>query len=150
MSNDEKQAAKTAAEEAREAALKAIQTEVDGLNTPLTGKGLRWAAGMTRGKNPNAIKWQHFDEEKPETLPESLEEFATLSGVADAKKFLVFVISGYNDEQYRLASDELNEFIEPHWNQETVTQFRFAVRNAVKLSKKPLETVVIAIKSMME
>lgn len=141
MSDDQKTA--------NEQKLEAAQAEVAEKNKALTGKGLRHAAGMTRGKNPQVIQWKRFDEENIESLPTSLAEFASLSGVTDEKKFLEFVIAGFNDEQYRLASDELNEYIESSWPNEKVQQFRLAVRNAAKLSGKSIEEVVKIIKPLM-
>ncbi len=71
-----------AALKAREAEISAKETEA---NKDRSGKGTRVFFGMTRGRNPQMISYENWDEAKPETLPTTLSEFMDLRKVTDEK-----------------------------------------------------------------
>lgn len=132
--------------EATPSALEKAQSEVAEKNKALTGKGLRWRAGQTRGKNSSVITWQAFDAETPDSLPATLAEFVQLTGAKDAE-VLEYVIDGFNSAAYGLASDELFEYVDDSWSKEIKNQFRLAVRNTVKLTGMDVEAVANAMKA---
>lgn len=106
--------------------------EVEAANAGKSGKGTRLNYGFTRGRNTMPIKYEFFDESQPETLPSSLAEFASLTGIQDPATLLGFIIVGYNDAQYVAASDPIAEFVNPTWSDEAKSTFRLAVRNYSK------------------
>lgn len=97
--------------------------------------------GSTRGKNPRKIEYEVFDREQPDTLPKTIEEFKSVSGVTKDDEILDLLIEGYNDSSYSKASDEIGEFINDVWSAEVQNQFRLAVRNFSKLTGKSIEEV---------
>jgi hypothetical protein len=123
--------------------------EVKELNSKAEGKGLRWFTGFTRGRNTMAIKFQGFDESKPETLPASLQEFMDLTGVKSETDLVSFAIAGYNDVLYKQASDPIAEYVDKTWDDEKVTAFRNIVRNFVKTTGKSVEEIVAFVKPMV-
>src|SRR5262245_26050554 len=70
------------------------QKEIDSVNSQRSGKGTRLFVGQTRGKNPQVITWEAFDESKPDTLPGSVQEFLTLTDTKDEKVYLQYLIDG--------------------------------------------------------
>lgn len=112
-----------------------------------TAKGLRVFAGMTRGKGTQVIKWEAFDREKPDTLPQNIAEFIQLAGIKDPdKEILDYALDGFNASQYREASDPIAEFVEPSWDKEKVMRFRLVVRNYAAGTGQSLDEAVALIK----
>ena len=126
----------TAAEQSKEqkdAALKARNEDMakreKALNEGKTGKGLREFLGMTRGRNPQEIQYQNWDESLPDSLPETLSEFMDLRNVKDEKDIVRRLILGDNEILYSEASDPIAEFVDASWPEELQKQFRAVVRN---------------------
>jgi hypothetical protein len=138
MSTDEK----TALEQVREAKEKAAAEQ----NKSRTGKGTRLAVGATRGRNVSIIEYEAFDTSLPDTLPSSVEEFMSLTGTNDEKVLVEYLIDGYNDAQYKAASDEIGEFINPAWPKDVQAQFRLAVRNYAKMAEVSIEEAAALMK----
>ena len=132
MSETEKAEAKTE----REKALEAKELELKAINDKRTGKGTRLRVGQTRGKNPQIVVWEAFNESEPATLPSTVAEFITLSGLESISKpaeqeakMLEYLIEGFNADQYVLASDPIAEYVEASWSDEVQKNFRMVVRN---------------------
>src|SRR5262245_17694142 len=121
----------TMAEDVKEVAEKVnpFQAEVDKVNAERTGVGLRLFCGNTRGKGSQPIKWEAFDDSKPETLPKTMKEFAEITGVKSEADILELVIDGFSANQYRTASDPIAEFVNPAWDADLKLKFRNVVRN---------------------
>lgn len=117
--------------DAQEAKLKEVQAKADATNSSRTGVGTRVKVGQTRGRNPQVITFEFFDETKVDTLPKSIDEFTKIAGVADEAALLSMCIDGYNQQSYTNASDPIAEFVEPGWDSETIKQFRTVIRNFV-------------------
>lgn len=138
-------------EKAKEAILAAKQKEVDAENekrkTPegKFPKGTLLRMGQTRGKNPQVITWEAFDETHPETLPKDVGEFMDLV-TKDESKLLSYLIEGFNDSQYREASDPIAEYVEASWPEEIQKGFRLAVRNYSVNAVVSIEDAVALIK----
>lgn len=129
--------------------------EVLAENAKRTGKGTRLKFGSTRGKGTMPIKYEFFDEAQPDTLPGSLAEFASLTGIQDPATLLGFILVGYNDAQYVAASDPIAEFVVPSWPDERKLAFRLAVRNYSKAMtsagiETSIEDAAVFIKGRME
>lgn len=149
---------------AKEETLKAKQTEVDSINekrlvdgpekdgkvTRVYPKGTLLRMGQTRGKNPQIVVWEAFDESLPETLPVNLKEFMELTKVADEKSILSFVIDGFNSAQYTAASDPIAEYVNPAWPDDVQKQFRMAVRSYSNSADASIEDAVALIKPGVE
>jgi hypothetical protein len=133
---------KTAKEQEIEAAAKAAEEK----NKAITGVGMRWRTGQTRGKNPMVISWLAFDDSKPETLPKSIEEFMNVTEKNDEKDLVQFLVTGINTENYISASDPLAEFVENVWPADAQTQFRLVVRNYSRGAGVSLDDAVALIK----
>lgn len=116
------------------------------LNASRTGKGTRVKIGATRGKNSQEIQYEAFDESLTDTLPVSVDEFMSLTGVNDEKVLLGYLIDGFNAANYTAASDPVAEFIEPTWDDETKKQFRLVVRNYASGAGVSLDDAVKLIK----
>lgn len=120
MSDDQK----SALDIAREAA----QKIADETNSTRTGISTRVTVGATRGKNPQIISYEQFDESVPDSLPKSHEafvEFVKPTGV----EFLDYLIRGYNAARFEAASDPLAEYVVASWPNDVQGAFRQAVRN---------------------
>lgn len=115
-------------------------------NAARSGKGLRLAVASTRGKNPTPVTYESFDESKPDTLPETIAEFMQLSSVEDEATIVRYLITGYNDDSFRLASDPVAEFVEASWPDEVQASFKAAVKQLVKAGIGDVETVVAMVK----
>ena len=57
---------------ANAAALETMQKLADETNAKRSGVGTRVRVGQTRGKNPQVISWEAFDESQPDTLPKGV------------------------------------------------------------------------------
>lgn len=117
---------------------------------PVVTASLSKREGKTRGKNPRPIEYEAFDLEKPETLPTSLQQFMSVTGVKEEKEVLALLIDGFNQNQYAAASDEIGEFINDAWDKDTQAQFRLAVRNTSKLTGQSIEETVAFMKPAIE
>lgn len=118
------------------------------LNPPTAALSVK--EGKTRGKNPRPITYEAFNLEKVETIPLDMKTFMAVTKVTNQKDLLELLINGYNDAQYSAASDEIGEFINDAWDNETQGQFRLAVRNTSKLSGLSIEEVVTMLKPAVE
>lgn len=116
------------------------------LNSSRTGKGKRIELAMTRGKNPQEIQYEAWDESQPDTLPKDLNEFMTLSKVEDEKEIVRRLILGDNEIAYTEASDPVAEYVEASWPEDVQKQFRFVIRNYSTGAKVSIEDAVAAIK----
>jgi hypothetical protein len=130
--------------------LEATQKKADEQNATRTGKGTRLRVGQTRGKNPQVITWEAFDESQPDSLPATLAEFMEISGVKDEKPLVGFLIDGFNSQAYGAASDPIAEFINPAWDEETQSRFRVTVRNYAAMLNVAMEEAVALIKPGVE
>ena len=145
-------AADTAAEKAAEKeALKAREAEIAAkekeANAGRTGKGLRVFFGMTRGRNPQMIQYENWDESQKDTLPTTLSEFMDLrKDVADEANVVRRLILGDNDILYSEASDPVAEFVDASWSEEVQKQFRLVVRNYSNATGVSIEDAVALIK----
>ena len=127
-----------------------LQATADEENATRTGVGTRQFVGQTRGKGALVVKWEAFDESKPETLPKSLKEFTEVSGIKSEADLLGFVIDGFNNSQYTAASDPIAEFVNPSWDDATKAQFRLVVRNMSKILGKSIEETATMVRSQMQ
>lgn len=132
--------------EDREQELKKLQDEAEQDNKTRSGVGTRKRVGQTRGKASMVISWEAFDISQPETLPKSIKEFTTVTGVTSEADLLAMVIDGYNDSQYTAASDPIAEFVEASWPDDVKAQFRLVVRNYSKAIGASIEDAVALIK----
>ena len=135
---------------ARDAEMAAREVE---LNAGKTGKGTRTALGMTRGRNPQEIQYENWDESLPDSLPVSLDEFMKLSGIdnmkgeGEAERAIVRrLILGDNEVFYTEASDPVAEFVELSWPDDVQKQFRIVVRNYSNATGVSIEDAVALIK----
>lgn len=143
----------TAAEttkESKDAALKARNADMEArektLNAGKTGKGLRTFLGMTRGRNPQEIEYENWDDAQPDTLPLTLSEFMDLRKLSDEKDIIKRLILGDNDVLYSEASDPVAEFVEASWAEDVKKQFRLVVRNYSNATGVSIEDAVALIK----
>jgi len=121
MSDDQK----TALELAREKAEAVAKVENEKRGKAL---GTRIVVGATRGKNPQCISYEQFDDAIPESLPKSVAQFMEL--VTNEEKTLVdYLVRGANAAYYEAASDPLAEYVVSSWAPEVQSTFRQAVRN---------------------
>lgn len=144
--------------EAKEKALEAKQAEVDAKNETrkVDGKfpkGTLLRMGQTRGKNPQIVTWEAFDETHPETLPKDLGEFMDLTEAFGGKvesNILSWLLDGFNSAQYTAASDPIAEYVEASWPEEIQKGFRLAVRNYSVNAMVSIEDAVALIKPGIE
>lgn len=134
----------------QEKALDAKNAEVTKVNEGRTGKGTRLRVGQTRGRNPQVITYEAFDESLPDTLPGSLSEFMDLTKVSDEKLIVSYLIDGFNSANYTAASDPVAEFINAAWSDERQKQFRIVVRNYSNMNEVSIEDAVALIKPATE
>jgi hypothetical protein len=154
MSENEKAEAKSGREkeiEVKEAELKAqndkrIEAAPKDAKGNSTYKGTLLRVGQTRGKNPQMVVWEAFDEAMPHTLPSSLDEFVKLTQVEKESDLVSYVIDGYNSAQYTQASDPVAEFVEASWSEDVQKQFRMAVRNYANAAEVSIEDAATLIK----
>lgn len=136
-------AAAKAAIDAREAEITQKETEA---NKDRTGKGTRVFFGMTRGRNPQMIQYENWDESKADTLPVSLSEFMDLRKITDEKDVVRRLILGDNEILYSEASDPIAEFVDASWPDEFQKQFRMVIRNYAAAAKVTIEDAVALLK----
>lgn len=134
------------ASDVREAQVAEFQKKADATNETRTGKGTRLRVGQTRGKNPQVINWEAFDESKPDTLPGTLSEFMELTKVSDEKAIVSYLVDGFNSQAYTAASDPIAEFVDPSWDEDVQRQFRLVVRNYANATGQSIEDAVNLIK----
>jgi hypothetical protein len=139
---DEKQAAK----EAIKARAKDMEAREKALNEGRTGKGLRVMLGLTRGKNPQEVKYEAFDESQADTLPKTLAEFMELTGTKEESTILEFLVDGFNSAQYTNASDPVAEHIEASWPDDVKKAFKLAVKNYAAAVNVSIDDAVALIK----
>jgi len=132
---------KTAVETAREKA----EANAEVVNKGRSGVGTRQKVGATRGKNPQVITYEAFDDSLPDTLPKSVEQF--MSVVTSKESELTdYLIRGLNAANYEAASDPLAEFVVASWAADVQLTFRTAVRNYSKGLGISLEDAVNIIR----
>ena len=134
--------AKTENEQAVDVATEKAKTA----NATRTGKGTRVRVGQTRGRNPQVISWEAFDESQPDTLPKTLSEFMEITKVSDETAIVQYLIDGYNDAAYTAASDPVAEFVDATWAEDVQKQFRLVVRNYANATGVSIEDAVALIK----
>lgn len=130
----------------RDKQLEAANKAAGEVNKTRTGKGLRQRVGQTRGKNPQVITWEAFDEALPDTLPTSLTEFMDLTKTQDEKVIVSYLVDGFNSAQYTAASDPIAEYVEAYWPEDVQKQFRLVVRNQAAMLNLSIEDAVAMIK----
>jgi len=142
----EKEIAKLTPEQLeRRKELATAQKEADAENKTRSGVGTRVFAGQTRGKSSLVIKYEQFDDSKPETLPKELQGFIDFTQ-AKEPDLLKYLIAGYNASMYEAASDPLAEYVDYAWLPEVQTQFRLVVRNYSRGAGVSLDDAVELIK----
>lgn len=124
MSNEERSALEIEREQ--------MEAAASAENAKRSGKGTRVQVGATRGKATMNIKYEAFDTADAKSLPESVAEFVSLSGVDAESDLVAFLIEGFNSNQYRLASDPISEFTDNSWPDELKVAFKSSVRGLVK------------------
>ena len=148
MSKKEKEltAEQKAAKERLSAEVKAAEEKATAENATRSGKGTRVSVGMTRGRNPQVISFEEFDDVLPETLPTTLSEFMEVAKVQDEKLIVEYLIDGFNSAQYTQASDPVAEFVDATWPEEVQKAFRLVVRNYAANANVSIEDAVALIK----
>lgn len=134
------------AKTAQEIAVEQAEAKANEVNATRSGKGTRVRVGQTRGRNPQVITWEAFDESQPDTLPKTLSEFMEVSKTSDENVIVSYLISGYNDAQYTAASDPVAEFVDAAWPEDVQKQFRIVVRNYANATGVSIEDAVALIK----
>jgi hypothetical protein len=123
-----------------------LEAEAKAENAKRTGKGTRVRVGSTRGKNPQPISFEAFDETQPETLPKTLSEFMEVTKVSDENTIVGYLVDGFNSASYTAASDPIAEYVEPTWPDDIQRTFRLIVRNYANNANIPIEDAVALIK----
>ena len=136
----------TEAKTENELAVDAATEKAKTANATRTGKGTRVRVGQTRGRNPQVISWEAFDESQPDTLPKTLSEFMEITKVSDETAIVQYLIDGYNDAAYTAASDPVAEFVDATWAEDVQKQFRLVVRNYANATGVSIEDAVALIK----
>jgi hypothetical protein len=139
---DEKAEAK-AAREARQAEIDAKELV---LNKDRSGKGTRVAIGLTRGRNPQMVQYEAFDETQPDTLPKTISEFMDLTHVSDEPTIMGYLIDGFNSANQTAASDPSAEFVDATWPEDVQKQFKIVVKNYANATGVSIEDAVALIK----
>lgn len=119
-------------------------------NKNRTGKGTRVKVGSTRGKNPQAISFENFDESLPDTLPKTLSEFMGLFPNVGEPEIVSYIVDGFNLAMYTAASDPIAEYVDLSWDMEVQKQFRLVVRNYSNATGVSIEDAVALIKPGIE
>lgn len=130
----------------QEIAIDAAEAAVKSVNDTRTGKGTRLRVGQTRGRNPQVIKFENFDESQPDTLPKTLSEFMEITKVQDEPTIMGYLIDGFNSNSYVLASDPVAEFVDASWPDDVQKQFRIVVRQYAAGANVSIEDAVALIK----
>lgn len=140
----------TSAQDLREKQVAAMQEKADEQNKTRTGKGTRIRVGQTRGKNPQVITWEAFDDSLPDSLPKTLAEFMEIAKVSEEGPLTALLIDGFNASAYSAASDPIAEYVNPVWPEEVQKQFRMVVRNYAAATQCSIEDAVALIKPGIE
>jgi hypothetical protein len=130
----------------QEQALEAAEQKAKEINDARTGKGTRLKVGQTRGRNPQVISYEVFDESQPDTLPKTLSEFMEITKIEDEPTIMGFVIDGMNSANYTAASDPVAEFVEATWPEDVQKAFRLVVRQYSANASVSIEDAVALIK----
>lgn len=130
--------------------LKAAQAKAEETNKGRTGKGTRLKVGQTRGRNPQVITFEQFDESQADTLPTSTQEFLELTKISDDKILVGLLIDGFNAQSYSAASDPISEYVNPVWPEEVQKNFRLAVRNLASGAGLSLEDAAGIIRPQID
>ena len=146
MTTANEQAEKQADKEAIKARAKDMADREKVLNAGRTGKGTRAFLGLTRGRNPQEIQYEAFDDSLPDTLPKTLSEFMEITKVSDENIIVGFLVDGFNSAAYTAASDPVAEFVDASWDIEVQKQFRLVVRNYSNATGVSIEDAVALIK----
>jgi len=136
----------TEAKTENELAVDAATEKAKTANATRTGKGTRVRVGQTRGRNPQVISWEAFDESQPDTLPKTLSEFMEITKVSDETAIVQYLIDGYNDAAYTAASDPVAEFVDANCAEDVQKHFRLVVRNYANATVVSIEDAVALIK----
>lgn len=138
--------------EARAKEIAKAQEEADKVNASRSGKGTRVQVGSTRGRATQVIKYENWDDSKPDTLPTSFAEVIDIhkarnqEGDFAEKEIVRRWILGDNDILYSEASDPVAEFVEATWPEDIQKQFRIVVRNYATATVISIEDAVALIK----
>jgi hypothetical protein len=135
-----------AAKTEQEVALENAEVKAKADNEARTGVGTRVKVGQTRGRNPQVISYEVFDESKPDTLPKTITEFMEVTKVNDEPSIMGFLLDGFNSASYVTASDPVAEFVEATWPEDVQKQFRLVVRNYANATGVSIEEAVALIK----
>jgi len=115
-------------------------------NVSRSGKGTRIKVGQTRGRNPQVISYEVFDEKQPDTLPKTISEFMDITKVQDEPTLMGFMIDGFNLSSYTTASDPVAEFVDASWTDDVQKAFRTVVRQYAANANVSIEDAVALIK----
>lgn len=142
--------------ELQKEALKAREKDMEARETKLnegkTGKGTRTFLVLTRGRNPQEIAYEQWDDSQPDTLPKSFAEVLDLhkargqEGDVAEKEVVRRWILGDNDILYSEASDPVAEFVDSSWTEEVQKQFKLVVKNYANATGVSIEDAVALIK----
>ncbi len=146
MTTSNEQSEKAAAKEANKARTADMEKREKALNEGKTGKGLRVFLGLTRGRNPQEIQFENWDDSLPDTLPLSLSEFMDLRKMTDEKDIVRRLILGDNEILYSEASDPVAEYLDATWPDDVQKSFRLVVRNYATNANVSIEDAVALIK----
>lgn len=138
MSDDQK----TALEVAQDAA----QVKADETNATRSGKGTRVKVGLTRGRNPQVISFEQFDDALPETLPATLGEFMELTKTNDEKVIVGYLLDGFNSTIRTQTSDPVSEFVDASWPEEVQKSFKLVVKQYAANAGVSIDDAVALIK----
>jgi hypothetical protein len=135
--------------EAKDAAVKARKVDMDArektLNASKTGKGTRTFLAMTRGRNPQEIQYENWDDSLPDSLPTTLSECMSL--ITEKESEIVRrIILGDNDVRYAEASDPVSEYVDATWDADVQARFKVTIRNFARDSNLSIEDAVAIIK----
>ena len=140
-----------AEQKARQIELLKTEAELEEKNSAMTGVGLRYFAGLTRGKGSQVVKWLAFDDSDEASYPKTIEDFVSV--VKPTKEdMLRFAVDGFNSAAYSAASDPIAEYVNPSWDDAVKAQFKLVVRNYHRAMNGlvSLEEVVKLIKPGIE
>lgn len=141
---------KLSEKEQQKADLKARAVEIAAeelkLNEGRTGKGTRVSIGLSRGRNPQKIQYEAFNESQPDTLPKTLSEFMEVAKVSDEAVIVSYLIDGFNSASFTFASDPASEFVDLSWPEDVQKQFKIVVKNYASATGVSIEDAVALIK----
>jgi hypothetical protein len=135
-----------AAKTEQEIAVEQAEAKASEVNASRTGKGTRVKVGSTRGRNPQVISFESFDESLPDTLPKDISQFMEITKVQDEPTIMGYLIDGFNLAQYTTASDPVAEFVDPSWDDDIKKNFRTVVRNYAAGAQVSIEDAANLIK----